>query len=149
MAVLREKGYDLSLTVVGKVADQKIYETIKEDPYTQCLPAQPKEALINLYRKHDIFVMPSFTESFGLVYAEAMSQGLPVIYSKEQGFDHQFPEGTVGYHVSPYDPQEVAEGIEKVISRYAQIAPQTSPCAKQFNWSEITHIYHRIYHKII
>ena len=149
MAVLREKGYDLTLTVVGKVADQKIYETIKEDPYTQCLPAQPKEALINLYRKHDIFVMPSFTESFGLVYAEAMSQGLPVIYSKEQGFDRQFPEGTVGYHVSPYDPQEVAEGIEKVISRYAQIVPHTCPCAKQFNWSEITHIYHGIYHEII
>ena len=45
--------------------------------------------------------MTSLGESFGLTYAEAMSQGVPVIYSKGQGFDGQFKEGVVGYHVDP------------------------------------------------
>lgn len=58
--------------------------------------------------------MPSFTESFGLVYAEAMSQGLPVIYSKGQGFDGQFAEGVVGYHVDAHDPEELCENIIKM-----------------------------------
>ena len=69
--------------------------------------------------------MPSFTESFGLVYAEAMSQGLPVIYSEGQGFDNQFPEGTVGYHVSAYDATSVADGIEKVINNFSDIISNT------------------------
>ena len=149
MQILRERGYNMSLTVVGKVADKKVYEKIKSDPYTQCLPAQPKEALLEVYRGHNIFVMPSFTESFGLVYAEAMSQGLPVIYSKGQGFDNQFPEGTVGYHVSAHDAEDVADGIEKVIKNYRNIIPNTVSSAKIFNWTEITSWYDRIYKTIL
>ncbi|MBE6655680.1 MAG: glycosyltransferase family 4 protein [Ruminococcaceae bacterium] len=148
MAILREKGYDVSLTVVGKVADDKVFSEIKVDPYTECLPAQPKEQLLELYRKHNIFVMPSFTESFGLVYAEAMSQGLPVVYSEGQGFDAQFPEGMVGYHVSAHDAQDVADGIEKIINRFSQITPNVISAARSFNWEEITKRYDAIYSAI-
>ena len=118
MEVLRGKGYSLSLTVVGKIADKKLFEKIKKDDYTDYIKPQQKEGLIELYRKHDIFVMPSHTESFGLVYAEAMSQGLPIIYSKGQGFDNQFPEGEVGYHVDSNDVVSIANGIEELIKNY-------------------------------
>jgi len=47
--------------------------------------------------------MPSITETFGLVYAEALSQGLPVLYTRGQGFDRQFEEGEVGYAVDCFD----------------------------------------------
>ncbi|MBE6701163.1 MAG: glycosyltransferase family 4 protein [Ruminococcaceae bacterium] len=146
--ILRERGYNVSFTVVGKVADEKVYKTIKKDSHTKCLPAQSKESLLELYRMHNIFVMPSFTESFGLVYAEAMSQGLPVIYSKNQGFDNQFPEGTVGYSVSAYDPQNVADGIEKTINNFSNIAPNAVSLSKKFNWEEITERYEKIYKDI-
>ena len=146
--LLREKGYNVSLTVVGKVAEEKTYKIIKKDPYTECLAAKPKELLLEEYRKHNIFVMPSFTESFGLVYAEAMSQGLPVIYSQGQGFDNQFPEGTVGYHVSAYDAQNVADGIEKIIKDFHSITPNTIPSSRIFNWEEITARYDMIYRTI-
>ncbi|MBF1138813.1 MAG: glycosyltransferase, partial [[Eubacterium] sulci] len=36
--------------------------------------------LIEEYRKADIFALLSKTESFGIVYAEAISQGLPILY---------------------------------------------------------------------
>lgn len=149
MKILREKGYDVSLTVVGRVADEKVYKEIQADAYTECLPAQPKEELINLYRQHNIFVMPSFTESFGLVYAEAMSQGLPVIYSKGQGFDNQFPEGHVGYHVSANDAQDVADGIEKIIKNFEDIARNTVSSARVFNWKDMTDKYDTIYKEIV
>lgn len=147
-AILRERGYEVSLTVVGKVVDEKVYTIIKKDSYTECLPAQPKETLVDLYRKHNIFVMPSFTESFGLVYAEAMSQGLPVIYSAGQGFDNQFPEGKVGYRVSAYDAHNVADGIEKVINNFFDISSNTISCSKIFNWKKITEKYDAIYKTI-
>ncbi len=145
MAILRGKGYDVSLTAVGKVAQENVFATINNDPYTEYVPAQPKEALLELYRKHNIFVMPSFTESFGLVYAEAMSQGLPVIYTEGQGFDKQFPEGLVGYHVSAYDACDVAVGIEKAIQNFHSITQNTISSARRFNWKDITARYDAIY----
>lgn len=145
MRLLREKGYDIELTVVGRVEDEKVFRTIQSDPYTECLQAKPKEALLEVYRQHNIFVMPSFTESFGLVYVEAMSQGLPVIYSKGQGFDHQFQEGVVGYHVSAHDAQDVAEGIERVVQQFERIKKNVVQCARAYNWSNIVSRYDEIY----
>ena len=149
MQILRKNGHDVSLTVVGKVADKKIYEKIKSNPYTNCLPACSKESLLDLYREHNIFVMPSFTESFGLVYAEAMSQGLPVVYSEGQGFDAQFPEGVVGYHVSARDAKNVADGIQKIFERFSDIIPNTIPSARAFNWYDIAEKYDAIYRNIL
>lgn len=143
--ILTNKGYDVSLTVVGKIADRRVYKSIINNRHTKYLPPQPKEILLQTYREHNIFVMPSFTESFGLVYAEAMSQGLPVVYSKGQGFDDQFPEGMVGYHVSAYDAYDVAAGIEKIINNFNDIVPNTIDSAKRFNWQEIANRYSEIY----
>jgi glycosyltransferase involved in cell wall biosynthesis len=107
-----------------------------------------KERLIELYRSSDIFVMASFTESFGLVYAEAMSQNLPVIYTKGQGFDNQFDEGVVGYHVSAKDPEDVAEGIKCIIDNYSEIQKNLVRSAGEFSWTRIVEKYDRIYKAI-
>lgn len=145
MEILRKQGYEATLTVVGKVQNEKEFQIIKNDPYTTCLPAMPKEKLIDIYRASDIFVMPSFTESFGLVYVEAMSQGLPVIYSKGQGFDNQFPEGVVGYHVDSGSPDDVAEGIKRVVENYSDIQKNVVSSARRFNWDEIVNQYISLY----
>lgn len=148
MQLLREKGYDVSLTVVGKIEDEKEYEKIIEDKYTRYIPAKPKEELISVYRDHDIFVMPSFTETFGLVYAEAMSQGLPVVYSSGQGFDKQFPDGVVGFPAEANSVESVAEAIEKVILQYADISKNTVSGATRFNWHQIGLQYDQIYQRV-
>lgn len=44
-----------------------------------------KTKIIDVYRDSDIFVMPSKFETFGLVYVEALTQGLHLIYTKGQG----------------------------------------------------------------
>ena len=148
MAILNKRGYKVSLTIVGKVADKKVFNRIVNDKNTEYLPAQTKELLLELYRKHNIFIMPSFKETFGLVYVEALSQGLPIIYSKGQGFDNQFPEGTVGYHVAANDARDVADGIEKIINKFYEISKNTISYSKKFNWKEISLKYDEIYKKI-
>lgn len=148
MEILRKQGYEITLTVVGKIQDEKEFQIIRYDPYTTCLPAMSKEKLIHVYRTSDIFVMPSFTESFGLVYAEAMSQGLPIIYSKGQGFDNQFPEGVVGHHVDSGSPDDVAEGIKRVIENFDQIIPNCVPSSHYFTWDYICQNYSELYEKI-
>ena len=148
MEILRSSGYETTLTVVGKVQDQKEFQRIRKDPYTTYLPAMPKEELIKAYRASDIFVMPSYTESFGLVYAEAMSQGLPVIYTKDQGFDHQFAEGAVGYHVSASDPEDVADGIRRIVDAYSEIQKNVAASAEAFHWAKIVEKYDHVYEMV-
>lgn len=145
MEILRRRGYETSLTVVGKVQDEKEFKIIQKDRYTSYLSAMLKEDLIKVYRASDIFVMPSYTESFGLVYAEAMSQGLPVIYSKGQGFDNQFQEGVVGYHVSAYDPEDVADGLRRIVDTFSEIQKNVVQASKIFNWKNITKQYDSVY----
>ena len=143
--LLREQGYDVTLTVVGKTVDRKVYENISKDPYTTCFPAQPKEKLISYYRSSDIFVMPSFHESFGLVYAEAMSQGLPVIYTRGQGFDEQFEDGAVGYAVNASSAEEIADIIKRIWEDYERIRENCLNSFQKFHWDKIVALYFDIY----
>lgn len=149
MKILRSQGINTSLTVVaGIIEDKKELEIIKKDEYTTHIPGLTKEELIEEYRKHDIFVMPSFMESFGLVYAEAMSQGLPVVYSAGQGFDGQFAEGEAGYRVDSHSPESVAKGILRIIEMYNNISPYVPQKVKKFRWDEIVQVYSKIYEEI-
>lgn len=148
MEQLRKEGYNVTLTVVGKIQDEAEFQRIQKDQYTEYFPAMPKEKLIDVYRQADIFVMPSFKESFGLVYAEAMSQGLPVVYSKGQGFDGQFEEGTVGYRTSSNSAEECADAIEKIANNYDNISKNCVPCAEKFKWNLICKRYMRVYFHI-
>lgn len=149
MKILNERGITSKLMVVGKVDDKKEYKKIKLDNNTQCFSPMPKEKLIGFYRDADIFVMPSFTESFGLVYAEAMSQGLPVIYSKGQGFDGQFSEGIIGYHVDPSNPEDVADGIKHIVKSYSYIQNNVAQLSEIFDWKRIAEKYVDVYKRIL
>lgn len=149
LAILQEQGYSAKLTVVGKVDHASEYEKIRMDPRTICLPAVPKEQLIEYYRAADIFVMPSFTETFGLVYVESMTQGLPVIYSKGQGFDGQFPEGQVGFAVQADHPDEIANAVVKILQDYTNISNRCIQGSKRFNWDAVCDQYFKMYKSVI
>lgn len=146
--ILNKKGYGISITVVGDITDPKCSTLIKED----CVEYHKKcsqEQLIEYYQKSDIFVMPSHTETFGLVYAEAMSQGLPVLYTKGQGFDGYFSDGQVGYAVSDTDASDLAGKIELVVNRYCEISANCIDGCERFNWDSISKKYSNVYQKIM
>ncbi len=145
---LNRQGWDIRYRVVGKVKDEKIRTRLERYGFVSFLPPQPHEKLIHEYRQADIFVMPSHTETFGLVYAEAMSQGLPVVYTRGQGFDGQFPEGTVGYSVDSRDAGELAEDIVKICERYAELSKNSVEEVQRFRWDTIVQEYLRIYARI-
>lgn len=104
-----------------------------------------KEELAAVYEEKDMFIMVSKCESFGLVYAEAMSQGLPVIYSKGQGFDGQFPEGTVGYGVPSTEPQEILHAVEEILQEYEAMSLRCVENSKVFQWETFVSRYYEIY----
>ena len=149
MNILQNQGVDSTLTVIGKIVDQGEFDKIKNDSRITYMSAMPKEQLIEQYRNHDIFVMPSFTESFGLVYAEAISQGLPVVYSKGQGFDGQFEEGLVGYHCDAKSADSLANSIKKVMESFYNGKKLNDVDLSKYRWNVLTERYRDVYLDVI
>lgn len=147
--ILLNRGYRVKLTVVGQVLDESEFKKFKDEPFVSYKGFQPMEEIIKEYRLNDIFVMPSFGETFGLVYVEAMSQGLPVIYTKEQGFDGQFKEGEVGYHINPHSPEDVAEKMLLAFENRNDISKRATQRASYFNWDSMTADYYDLYENIV
>ena len=59
------------------------------------------------------FVLPSKSESFGMVYAEALFCGTPILYSKKTGFDGLFEN--VGVAVDPFSVISIKNGLNDII----------------------------------
>ena len=64
--------------------------------------------------EHDIMVMPSLAESFGVAALEAAASGLPVIASSVGGIPEVVENGETGILVRPGDPENLAEAIMKL-----------------------------------
>ncbi len=146
--ILISRGYSIKFRIIGECLDKRILDELTQISYIEYIKRVNKEKLIELYRESDIFIMPSLTETFGLVYAEAMSQGLPVIYTKNQGFDGQFKEGIVGYHVECQDEVDIANKIEKIIHNYSIISSNCIKLSKRFDWNLISNRYIKLYNKL-
>lgn len=144
---LRQGGRRVCLTVVGAVQEEK-YRPLLQRDFIEYHDRCPQTEVIRHLRRADIFIMPSHAETFGLVYAEAMSQGLPVLYTRGQGFDRQFPEGTAGYSVSDTDPIELADRIERVLSQYDALSNNCLRLVGKFDWEKIAAQYAGLYNQI-
>lgn len=146
--ILKSQGFDVEFTIVGKILNKSVYNQFKGEAFLNYISYTSKEELIKIYRNNDIFVMPSITETFGLVYPEAMSQGLPVIYTKEQGFDGQFSDGEVGFAVNCFDSQEIAEKIIEITTHYNDLSKNSLLKSQKFCWQDIEQEYIKIYDDI-
>ncbi|WP_287564977.1 glycosyltransferase family 4 protein [Parabacteroides sp.] len=153
IALLRKDGWNISYTIVGKGKRgeetgylEQVERESHRNSWIKLLPEQSSEALIDIYRQSDIFAMCSFHETFGLVYAEALSQGIPIIYSEGEGFDGVFPEGEVGYHAIPSSPQDIANKLRLVLKNYEEISRRVSALSlEQFDWDGVAQHYTALY----
>ncbi len=148
MDVLEDMGYHTEFTIAGEILDDSIKNVLLSDKRVHYVGQLGKEQLITLYRENDIFVMPSYNETFGLVYAEAMSQGLPVLYTKGQGFDGHFFDGEIGYAIDPRSPEDIANRIVCVMKDYESFSSNCIQQYERFNWDRIVDEYQTIYREI-
>jgi phosphatidylinositol alpha-1,6-mannosyltransferase len=71
----------------------------------------PDGALEACWRRTTVFAMLGFAEGFGLVYAEAMRRGLPVIASTEDAGQEINLEGKTGLNVSRKNKKRLTEAL--------------------------------------
>ena len=153
---LRAKGYKITLNAIGKglpnrpkdveyIAQVDALATVKDWIKTQ--PFMKPAEVVQEMRKANAFIMVSKPETFGLVYVEALSQHLPIIYAQGQGFDGFYPDGFVGYPAVAGNVESIAEKIESLIKNYPIIAKnvESLELEKDFEWNNIAKKYISIY----
>jgi glycosyltransferase involved in cell wall biosynthesis len=69
------------------------------------------DEVARLYRKADIFCLPSIQEGFGIVFLEAMANGLPVVSTNAAAIGEVVPHGQAGLLVTPRDVSALAESL--------------------------------------
>lgn len=149
--VRKEKGLgDTSITLIGGTRDKdgSVNRMIETNDFVTFLgPIYDTNRLMELYREHTMFAMASIHETFGLVYIEALSQGLPVLYTKGQGIDGSL-DVFAGIGVNPLSVEDIAKAIRSIISNQEYYSNKTVPF-DNYRWSNIGNLYFNEYQRIL
>jgi D-inositol-3-phosphate glycosyltransferase len=81
-------------------------------------PPVGQEQLADWFRAASVLVMPSYSESFGLVAIEAQAAGTPVLAASVGGLPVAVRDGVTGFLVQGHDPADYA----RVLRRFADEA---------------------------
>ena len=93
----------------------------------------PLEDTVDFYRAADVFVYPSFNETFGLPILEAMACGCPVVTSDRSAMPETAGGGAL--LTDPDDPQAIADAIVYACGEDGELARKLGPeRAGQFTW---------------
>lgn len=113
----------------------------------------PNEELPDWYRNSDIFVLPSETESFGLVFAEAMSCGLPIAASNAGGIPETVRDGVDGLLCPPGEPASLRENLLRLMSNVdtrREISHwQRERILERYTWDRIAARYADVYRSVL
>lgn len=112
-----------------------------------------KEYIYNLLSKSALYVMTSFTESFGIVLLEAMSCGIPcVAYSSAQGAHEIIEDGKNGYLIENRDSDEMRDKICELLENKAalcQLSKNAFATAEEFSYSNTKKAWLELMNKIV
>ena len=90
-----------------------------------------------LYDRHDLFVMPSRGEPFGLVFAEALARGLPCVARDAFAMPEIVTPGVSGALIKRDDENELAAAIAAVLADdalYESCYERAPEVAEYFSW---------------
>jgi D-inositol-3-phosphate glycosyltransferase len=101
------------------------------------VPPQPHGSLVDYYRAADLLVMPSHSESFGLVAAEAQASGLPVVAARVGGLPYVVGASTSGLLVEGRDPRSFAAAATAILDHprfRSSLSTGAVEFAARFSW---------------
>ena len=102
-------------------------------------PPAPRSVIADFYRAADVTMVPSYSESFGLVAVESQACGTPVIAARVGGLITAVSDGMSGVLIDGHDPPDYAGALRELIAdpaRHAHYAEGGRRHAAHFGWSE-------------
>lgn len=130
------RGFNIELVVLGGLlAPLSFYK--KEYPHFTYESTRPQDGVFELMRSCDVFCLPSLVEGRALVIQEAMSQGLPILITKNTGADDLVIEEETGFLVPIRSPQSIAEKLkwfEANRLKTFEMGKNAQKLAKKYTW---------------
>lgn len=133
----REYDPDVSLTIAGT----------EEWPFHGSPPggvdfrgAAPADVASRLVDSHDLFVMPSSMEPFGLAFADALSRGVPCVIPGTYEMYGAITPGISGALVDEGDARELASAIASTLAddeMYHRCYERAPAMAAYFSWERV------------
>lgn len=146
------KESDYSLTIVGSGNLEKYcIDFIAKNGLTQkvfLLGSVNHEALNDIMNEHHVLLLPSFSESFGIVIAEALFAGIPAIATKCGGPEFIIDKPFLGKLIPIGDSNALRIAIEDVRNNYDSYNSESlrQNAIKRFSWESVaTEIINKYY----
>lgn len=155
---LRAKGIDAKLRIIGSLADEGYYEQLQQkiagSAYKDDISLEvnlPREELMKAYAEAKLFVLHSREESQGIVFAEAMATGLPVVATRIGGIPYVVADGKSGL-LCPYgDVDTMAQSAELLLTdegMWKEFSDTAKEIAKGYRWGDIANRIVRLYKEL-
>ncbi len=121
VSALRKERIAVNLELVGQGVDNDYFKKYVQDleisKYCRFVNyISNGEKLFNVYRKSDVFILPTLTEGEPRVLYEAMSQGLPIICTAIGGIPGLVKNQENGLLLPPRSAISISTAIKRIIS---------------------------------
>lgn len=129
-------GSSVELTMIGRKVGTSacIDKAVQKNHW---IPSLPYHAVLDKMSQHDVLVLPSITEGFGLVVTEALSRGLPIITTKNAGSSEVIRDGQNGFIVPIRSAEAIATRLQ-TLHRDPDLLDRMSASAwehaREFSW---------------
>lgn len=155
MKIVQEKIENVLLVIIGQGSEEEsLRELVSKYELSQVvhfLGARKHRAVLAYMNLADIFVLSSLEEPFGIVLAEAMSQGLPIVATRVQGIPSIVRDGINGFLVPSGDGRLLAEKIIFLLEHRnvaRDIRERNKKDFFRFHWSHLVEQYIKIYSRL-
>ena len=128
-------GLDRPGSLEALAAEEGIVDLVRFEP------PSTREGLAQWFRAANLTVVPSYSESFGLVAVESQATGTPVVAAAVGGLRTAVDDGVSGVLVEGHDPREWARVIGDLVTNPVELhrlAGGARPHAEQFGWDAST-----------
>jgi glycosyltransferase involved in cell wall biosynthesis len=143
ISLLRARGYDLTLTLVGggtglaqRLLESAISALDEDKSFVKQLMFLPHPQLPALLADADLFIFASSCENMPVTLIEAMAVGLPIACSNRGPMPEVLAQG--GVYFDPEDSRSIAAAVEHIIEspklRLA-ISQKARMLSQQYSWS--------------
>lgn len=156
IAQVAKEGIKIHLYLIGQGPDEtklrKMVVDLKIQGSVTFLGLQPYENVYRYMSQADMFIMPSYYDSFGCVYVEAMSTGTVTCGCDVYGPKEIINDGVDGLLVKPRDVQSIVDAIKKVHSDICyrkRIEDNAVKRAAQFSWEKSAIALEAVYTNIL
>jgi teichuronic acid biosynthesis glycosyltransferase TuaC len=110
---------DIVYVIVGDGPDRSRLETLANDlelqGFVDFVGTVSHDKVMEYMSFCDIFTMPSWQETFGLVYVEAMAHGKPVVGCRGQGIDTNIEKAECGFLAKPKEVGSVVNALRQML----------------------------------